>query len=180
MKAGRILPLAVAGAAVALGGYALLRGKPETPDAMIGRTPSPVALSILASGNVQPASEFAPKGPAIVNFWASWCAPCKVEQPIIDALAKTGAAPVLGVAYRDAPEDAAAYLQKEASDTYAEIRLDPEGQGGSSFGIKGVPETFVIGADGKILARVSGALTQELVETQIAPALKNAGATNTK
>ena len=176
MKLGRILPLAVAGAAVALGGYALLRGKPENPDAMIGQSPSPVALSTLADGNIQPASEFAPKGPVVVNFWASWCAPCKVEQPIVDDLAKTGGVPVLGVAYRDAPEDAAAYL-KEAGNPYAEVRLDPEGQGGSSFGIKGVPETFVIGADGKILARVSGALTPELVQKQIAPALKNAGAT---
>lgn len=177
MKVGRILPLAVAAAAVALGGYALLRGKPEAPDAMIGQSPAPVTLAVLADGHTQPASEFAPQGPVIVNFWASWCAPCKVEHPIIDDLAKTGGAPVLGVAYRDAPEAAATYL-KGAGNPYAEVRLDPEGQAGSSFGIKGVPETFVIGADGKILARVSGALTPELVQKQIAPALKNAGAIN--
>lgn len=175
MKAGRILPLAVAGAAIALAGYALLRGKPESPDAMIGQTPAPVSLAHLADGVAQPASEFAPKGPIVVNFWASWCAPCKVEHPIVASLAKSGGARVIGIAYRDAPEDAAAYL-KELGNPYAEIRLDPEGQGGFSFGIKGVPETFVIGADGEVLARVSGALTPENVEKQIAPALKSAGA----
>lgn len=178
MKIGKILPLAFAAAAVALGGYALLRGKPVAPDAMIGAAPSPVALARLVDGKIQPASEFAPKGPVIVNFWASWCAPCKVEQPVVDGLSKSGLAPVLGVAYRDAPEDAVAYL-KEAGDPYAEVRLDPDGQGGSSFGIKGVPETFVIGADGKVLARVSGALTPELIQNTIAPALKGAGAMRT-
>ena len=177
MKTARILPLAIAAAAVALTGYALLRGKPESPDAMIGRLPAPVSLAHLTDGIAQPASEFAPKGPVIVNFWASWCAPCKVEHPVVTQLAQTSGAPIIGVAYRDAPEDAAAYL-KELGNPYAEIRLDPEGQGGFSFGIKGVPETFVIGADGKILARVSGALTPENVEKQIAPALKSAGATN--
>jgi cytochrome c biogenesis protein CcmG/thiol:disulfide interchange protein DsbE len=174
MKGGRILPLAIAGAFVALVGYALLRGKPETPDAMIGRQPAAVSLAHLVDGSAQPASEFAPKGPVVVNFWASWCAPCKVEHPIVDALAKSAGAPVIGIAYRDAPQNAAAYL-KELGNPYAEIRLDPEGQGGFSFGLKGVPETFVIGADGKILARVSGALTPENVEKQITPALVSAG-----
>lgn len=177
MKIGRIAPLIVAAAAIGLGGYALLRGKPEDTDAMIGRAPAPVALSILTENGVQPPADFAPRGPVIVNFWASWCAPCKVEQPIVNELAKSGGAPVLGVAYRDAPDAAAAYLKTEGN-PYAEVRLDPDGQGGSSFGIKGVPETFVIGADGKVLARVSGALTPENVQKTIAPALKNAGAVN--
>ena len=176
MKIGRILPLAVAASAVALAGYALLRGKLEAPDAMIGQAPAPITLSVLLDGVVQPASEFAPKGPVIVNFWASWCAPCKVEQPVVNDLAKSGIAPVFGVAYRDAPADAAAYL-KEEGNPYVEVRMDPDGQGGSSFGIKGVPETFVIGADGKILARVSGALTPEIVRNTIGPALTNAGPT---
>ncbi len=176
MKIGRILPLVIAAAAVALGGYALLRGNRDSADAMIGQTPAPVDLSILNGEVVQPASQFAPNGPVVVNFWASWCTPCKIEQPVVEGLAKTGGAPVLGVAYRDAPEDAAAYL-KEAGNPYAEVRLDPDGKGGSNFGIKGVPETFVIGADGKILVRINGALTPEIVQKQIAPALKSAGAT---
>ncbi len=176
MKIGRILPLAVAAAAVALGGYALLRGKQDGADAMVGQIPAPVDLSILSGEGVQPASQFAPKGPVVVNFWASWCTPCKIEQPVVEDLARTGGAPVLGVAYRDAPEDAAAYL-KEAGNPYAEVRLDPDGKGGSNFGIKGVPETFVIGPDGKILVRINGALTPEIVQKQIAPALLSARAT---
>lgn len=176
MKIGRFIPLIIAAAALGLGAFALLRGKPEQADAMIGQIPAPISLAILTGDTPAAAAALAVKGPAIVNFWASWCTPCRAEHPFVTDLAQKAGIPFVGVAYRDTPAAAAAYL-KELGNPYKEIRLDPEGQAGFNFGIKGVPETFVIGRDGAILARISGPLTPDSIETAIVPALERAKTT---
>ncbi len=177
MKLGRLIPLAIAALALALVSYALLRGKVDAPDSMIGRAPETLSLAQLTPSGPGQATPFSAKGPIIVNFWASWCTPCRAEHPYVEQLAKSAGVPVIGIAYRDEPGKAAGYLS-ELGNPYAEIRLDPEGQAGFTYGIKGVPETYLIGHDGKIIARISGPLTADTAQKVAALARNAKTATN--
>lgn len=107
-------------------------------------------------------------GPYLVNFYASWCAPCRIEHPELMRLAEAGV-PVLGVAYKDDPEAARRFLN-ELGDPFAAVGLDRDGRYGLEIGIAGVPETFVIGTDGKIKALHRGPLDPESAERLLAQA----------
>ena len=133
-------------------------------------------------GKPVPAFELAPlrDGPAItpatftgkrylVNFFASWCVPCRYEHPWLMDLKNRGVI-VVGVAYKDAPEKTEAFLQREG-DPFAAIGQDPTGRLGLELGIAGVPETFVIDADGTILALHRGPVTEDVMREKILPAL---------
>jgi cytochrome c biogenesis protein CcmG, thiol:disulfide interchange protein DsbE len=99
--------------------------------------------------------------PIILNFYASWCAPCRVEHPQFMQLAKDNRFVVLGVAYRDEPEKTAAYLE-DLGNPFAQSAIDRQGAVGVQFGLAGVPETYVIGADGKVLFRHQGEVTAKV------------------
>lgn len=101
-----------------------------------------------------------PDGQTIaVNLFASWCAPCEAEHPLIAALAADHPGQVYGVLYKDTPEHGRKFLE-ELGNPYADIALDPDGQGGLDFGLTGVPETFVISSQGEILEHVAGPLDE--------------------
>jgi cytochrome c biogenesis protein CcmG, thiol:disulfide interchange protein DsbE len=99
--------------------------------------------------------------PIILNFYASWCAPCRVEHPQLMQLAKDTRFVVLGVSYRDDPAKTAAYLE-ELGDPFAQSAIDRQGSVGVQFGLAGVPETYVIGADGIVLTRHQGEVTAKV------------------
>jgi len=102
----------------------------------------------------------------VVNFWASWCAPCRVEHPNIQALADLGI-PVYGVNYKDKPNQALSFLES-LSNPYKKIGTD-EGRTGLDWGLYGVPETFIIDANGKVLMRHAGPVTKEILDTKLLP-----------
>lgn len=108
----------------------------------------------------------------IVNLFASWCAPCVAEHPLLTELGARHPGRVYGVLYRDTREAGQAFLDR-LGNPYTAIALDPEGRGGLDFGLTGVPETFVVSADGKILLHVAGPLdevsTQKISEALAAP-----------
>lgn len=106
----------------------------------------------------------------VLNLFASWCTPCRVEHPQLMALRRQGV-DIVGIAYKDRPEASAAFLA-ELGDPYADVGQDPEGRFGLEIGVTGVPETFVIGADGTIRAAYRGPLTDEAVRDVILPALR--------
>lgn len=105
------------------------------------------------------------RGPMVVNFFASWCLPCAAEQPVLERMAREGVR-VYGIAYKDKEEAVAAWLEKHG-DPYAAMTHDPEGRAAVEWGITGVPETFVVGRDGKIVYKYAGPLTMELYEGEI-------------
>jgi cytochrome c biogenesis protein CcmG, thiol:disulfide interchange protein DsbE len=99
--------------------------------------------------------------PIILNFYASWCAPCRLEHPQFLQLAKDRRFVVLGVAYRDDPSKTAAYLD-ELGNPFVQTGIDHVGAVGVQFGLAGVPETYVIGADGTVLLRHQGEVTAKV------------------
>ena len=111
-------------------------------------------------------------GAKLVNVFASWCVPCRIEHPVLMQMKEAGQT-IYGIDYKDPPEKAEALLQ-ELGDPYAKIGADRDGRVGIDFGVYGVPETFVIDGGGKILLRFPGPLTPEILRDRILPALKAA------
>lgn len=101
--------------------------------------------------------------PVAVNLFASWCAPCAVEHPILLELEKAYPDQVFGLLYKDTPEKGRGFLSR-LGNPYTAVAMDPEGQGGLDFGLTGVPETFVISPDGRILMHVRGPLDPSTLE----------------
>ncbi len=105
---------------------------------------------------------FAPpaNGQAVaVNLFASWCAPCEAEHKYLMALAETHPDQLVGVLYKDKPENGAAFLER-LGNPFTTVALDPDGRGGLDFGLTGVPETFVISGEGDILLHVAGPIDE--------------------
>ena len=108
----------------------------------------------------------------LVNFWASWCAPCRVEHPNLDALSREGI-PIYGINYKDDPANAAGFLE-ELGDPYVAIGVDGQGRTALDWGVYGVPETYVIAGDGTIMLRFAGPITQRVITETLRPALEAA------
>lgn len=149
-------------ALVALGGlfyfYALQRGDAKyQPQALVGQMAPDVTLPSLADGQPVRIRDAAAEGPMVVNFFASWCAPCEIEHPVLMGLKGAGVR-VVGIAYKDAPPNTQAFLTR-LGDPFASALVDRDGRAGVEFGVTGVPETYVIGRDGKVLAKHTGPLT---------------------
>jgi cytochrome c biogenesis protein CcmG/thiol:disulfide interchange protein DsbE len=144
-------PLAALLAAVILFGVWALNGNPHvTPMAMVGK-PVPDRQLATLDGPESTSLRAAIKGPALINFYASWCAPCAQESPNLMALKLEGVR-IVGVAYKDTPEATRGFLAK-FGDPYAARLEDPDGTTGIDFGVTGVPETYAVDAKGVIRAK---------------------------
>ena len=108
---------------------------------------------------------------SVVNVFASWCVPCRAEHPSLAELAQEHGAPVIGLNWKDKPEDARAFLN-ELGDPYERIGSDPSGRAGIDWGVYGVPETYVLDAQGRIRYRHVGPLSEEDIDGVILPVLR--------
>lgn len=107
---------------------------------------------------------------ALVNVFASWCPPCRVENPVLLTLAKDGV-PIYGINYKDKPRDAKAYLA-ELGNAYTRIGADRDGRVSIDWGVYGYPETFVVDATGRIRYRHVGPIMPQDLDTIFRPMLK--------
>jgi cytochrome c biogenesis protein CcmG/thiol:disulfide interchange protein DsbE len=107
----------------------------------------------------------------LINFFASWCVPCRIEHPLLMRLAKQEKLPLYGIAYKDKIEDTQRMLA-QTGDPYRTIGVDRDGRTGIDFGVYGVPETYVIDKSGHIRQRFVGPLTAEQVDRELLPLLK--------
>ena len=96
----------------------------------------------------------------IINFWASWCLPCEVEHPILMGLSKKSDFVIIGINYKDTEEGSAQFLN-EKGNPYDLIIIDDKGKMGIEMGLTGVPETFVVNDQGKIIYRIVGPINNE-------------------
>jgi cytochrome c biogenesis protein CcmG/thiol:disulfide interchange protein DsbE len=149
----------------------LTRENPEElPSALVGQ-PAPGLARVAALREDPPPTDADLRAPGVklVNFWASWCGPCRAEHPLLAELAAEGL-PVIGVNYKDEPERALGFLA-ELGDPYAKVGADANGRTGVDWGIYGIPETFVVGPDGTVLLRFPGPLSPDVVAGRIRPAI---------
>ncbi len=156
---------------VAIAAFVLTRGNapPLVSTGEAQRMTPAYALERLGGGASVTNTEHAGRA-YVINVFASWCTPCRAEHPLLMSLKQRGVT-IVGVDYKDKPQDASAFLA-QLGDPFTAVGLDPEGRFGLELGIAGVPETFVIGPDGRIRAVHRGPLTQEDIDREILPALE--------
>ena len=140
----------------------------EVPSPLIGKAAPPFDLPLLQ----QPDKRFSEKQMLgrvwILNVWASWCPPCLVEHPVVTRVAAAGIAPVIGLNYKDAREEALPWLERNGN-PYQLIVFDRDGRIGIDYGVYGVPETYVIDRAGVIRFKQIGPVTAELLKAKILP-----------
>jgi cytochrome c biogenesis protein CcmG, thiol:disulfide interchange protein DsbE len=176
MKSLRFLiPLALFGA-LAWFLYAGLSLNPrEVPSPLIGKPAPAFALPRLDDPTQTVKREDLLGKVWVMNVWASWCAPCREEHPLVVAFARERKVPVIGLNYKDRPGDARGWLER-LGNPYAVTLIDFDGKVGIDFGVYGVPETFVIDAKGVVRFKHVGALTTQIIRQNIEPLLKELGA----
>ena len=163
-----VLIFVVVGIGLAVG---LTRDPSVLPSALIDKEVPSFVLPPL-EGHDKPGlqtTDLATGEVALVNVFASWCVPCRVEHPLLMRLAEEGV-PIYGINYKDRPEDARAWLA-ELGDPFERIGMDRDGRVGIEWGVYGVPETFVVDAEGRIRHKHVGPLQARDVETTILPML---------
>ncbi len=147
----------------------LYRADPNTlPSAMIGK--SAPALVAEPLGTLPPVTEdmIRTGDLKLVNFWASWCGPCRVEHPNLQELANNGL-PVIGLNYKDADANALGFLNELGNPYIGVSSID--GRQSLEWGVYGVPETFLVDGKGTILFRAAGPITQRVIREQLIPAI---------
>lgn len=150
------------------------REDPEgLPSTMIGREAPPLPVTTLP-GKVQLTDEMLRQpGVKLVNFWASWCPPCRAEHPTLTAL--SAELPVYGVDLKD-PEAQAVRFLADQGDPFAAIATDPNGRAAIDWGVTAPPETFIIDGSGTVLFRFAGPLVREDYTNRFLPELDKARA----
>ncbi len=181
---GRILvvaPLVVFAALAGLLLFRLFAGDPSiVPSALIGREVPAFDLPALADvdrdGGPVPGfadADLKGRGVTLVNVWASWCVPCREEHPLIEALAKDGRFRVFGLNYKDKEENARRFLGRYGN-PYEAIGVDSNGRVGIDWGVYGVPETFVVDNDGRIVFKHVGPLDPQSIAGRLMPEIEKA------
>ena len=140
----------------------------EVPSPLIGKPAPSFDLPVLE----QPGKRFTPydmRGKVwLLNVWASWCVSCREEHPVLVAFSRNAELPVMGLNYKDTDAEAKAWLRK-FGDPYKLSAVDADGRIGIDYGVYGVPETYLIDAEGVIRYKQIGPLTAAILEQKIVP-----------
>ena len=141
----------------------------EIPSTFIGQTAPNLPPEAVTGTPLLTADDLSSGEVTIVNFWASWCPPCRAEHPTLEALAEQGYR-VAGVNFRDQADDAAGYLADNGNPFFA-TGFDPRGRFAIDWGVTAPPETFIVGPDGTVLNRFIGPLVGSDFEQRFMPML---------
>jgi len=174
------LPLLVFAGLAVLFWFRLGDGDPSRlPSALIGRAAPQTALpplpGLVAGGMPVPGLDPAMfRGKvSVVNVWASWCVPCHEEAPLLDVLAKDRRLQLVGINYKDATDNARRFLGRYGN-PFDMVGTDANGRASIEWGVYGVPETFVVGRDGRIAYKLVGPITPDNIDTVLKPEIDKA------
>ena len=155
---------------VIIGGLALQgtlsgsRNPNQLPSVLIGKPAPDVPLPLLQNSRAELALDAYRGQPLLVNFFASWCAPCRAEAPALEHLSNQIS--IIGIAYKDRPQDTLQFLEQYGN-PFVAIGRDDDGRTGMAWGVYGVPETYLIDRSGQIKWRHAGPLTRDVITTQL-------------
>lgn len=165
------------------GGFAFIAGKmlydqdvngldiSAIPSALIGTKAPSLSLPPLEGSNLPALTDAAIKGKlTLVNVFASWCIPCRQEHPLLQELSKDSRITVVGINYKDKQDNALRFLG-ELGNPFAAIGVDPNGKAAIDWGVYGIPESYLVGADGTILYKKVGPFDARSVERDLLPAI---------
>ncbi len=153
--------------------FGLVRENPDQlPSALTGKQVPAMNLTDLRSDPAPTDADLLVDGVKLVNFWASWCGPCRTEHPTLMMMQANGI-PIIGINYKDDPANALSFLA-ELDDPFIKIGADFTGRNAIEWGVTAVPETFVINGDGQVILRYPGPITKRVYERYIAPAILEA------
>jgi cytochrome c biogenesis protein CcmG/thiol:disulfide interchange protein DsbE len=168
-----LLPLICFAGLAVLFWFRLGDGDPSRiPSALIGRpaphTPLPPLEGLTANGQIVPGLDPAVfKGKvSVVNVWASWCVPCHDEAPLLTELGKDTRLQVIGINYKDTPDNAQRFLGRYGN-PYRMVGVDANGRAAIEWGVYGVPETFIVGREGKIVYKLVGPITPDNLDSVV-------------
>ena len=166
------IPVVLMLGVLALLGFGLTHDPREVPSPLIGKPAPAFALPGLGGAPPQLANADLKGRAVLVNFFASWCVACRVEHPLLMQLAKNGVE-IIGIDYKDTDADGAQWLSRHGN-PYRVVAADAQGAMGLDWGVYGVPETYVVSADGTILFKQIGPVTEAAWRDKIAPLLTGA------
>lgn len=149
-------------------GWGLTRNPREIPSALIGKPVPDFALPPVQGRTLGLSTADLRGEVSLVNVFASWCTACRAEHPLFMRLSRSGGVPIHGLNYKDRPADAAEWLDT-LGDPYRRTGADLDGRVGIEWGVYGVPETFVVSADGTIAYKHIGPITPEALNETILP-----------
>jgi cytochrome c biogenesis protein CcmG/thiol:disulfide interchange protein DsbE len=168
MKLRFLLPLLLFLVLVVFLGVGLQRDPREVPSPLIGQSAPAFTAPTLDRPDRVFASQDLLGHVWVFNVWASWCAPCRQEHPQLMALQRAGVARLVGLNYKDKPQDAQRMLLRDG-DPFDVNVIDTDGKVGINYGVYGVPETYVVDAKGVIQLKHTGPITPADLEKKILP-----------
>ncbi|SMY09074.1 DsbE family thiol:disulfide interchange protein [Flavimaricola marinus] len=165
-----VIPPAIFAALAGLFFAGMMRDNPdELPSTFIGRPAPGLPDEALPGTTMLTRADLESGEVTVVNFWASWCPPCRAEHPTLHALTEEGIR-VAGINFRDDVGNAQSYLADEGDPFFA-TGLDPRGRVSIDWGVTAPPETFIIDGDGTVLFRFTGPMIGSDYEQRFRPAL---------
>lgn len=141
------------------------------PSALIGESAPQFELPALLVDDDEVSSASIEGKVVLINFFASWCGPCRIEHPLLMSIADAGEVPLYGINYKDAEVDAKRWLAN-FGDPFSEIGVDLDGRTGIDWGVYGLPETFLLNRQGQIVYKHVGPLSPEVFTTEIMPIVR--------
>ena len=169
-----LLPLMTLAILAGFFGWSLVSGRDPASigSALVGQPAPPLKALALRPGEAALSDALLHTGkPVLVNFFASWCTPCLAEQPLLERLAKKQGVTIIGVAWKNKPVEARAWLER-LGDPFTAAGYDLDGSMAVNWGLSGVPETFLIDAQGIVRLHIRAPILEDDVESRLLPLLR--------